>query len=167
MDLLTVVAHELGHVLGLDDLYGAEHADDLMSAMLPPGVRRLPLGIGQPLLPGWATGVAERVESTDLLLGGLARGLDPLAGFGLVPATTSRDEAFSASRESESAADVDLAASLRMELDDRRLPPDSKSRASLVETDDLDDLLDLLTDRQSIRQSGSPAHDEIFADWDR
>jgi uncharacterized repeat protein (TIGR01451 family) len=167
MDLLTVMTHELGHVLGLDDLYDAEHADDLMSAVLPPGVRRLPLGIGQPLLPGWATGVAERVGSTDLLLGGLARGLDPLAGFGLFPATTSRDETPSAARESESAADVNLAASLRMELDDRRLPPDSKSRAALVESDDLDDLLDLLTDRQSIRQSGSPAHDEIFADWDR
>jgi hypothetical protein len=167
MDLLTVMTHELGHVLGLDDLYGADHADDLMSATLPPGVRRLPLGIGQPLLPGWATGVAERVESTDLLLGGLARGLDPLAGFGLVPATTSRDETPSAARKSESASDVDLAASLRMELDDRRLPPDSKSQAALVESDDLDDLLDLLTDRQSIRQSGSPAHDEIFADWDR
>jgi hypothetical protein len=42
MDLLTVVMHELGHVLGLADLDGEEHAHDLMSTTLQPGVRRLP-----------------------------------------------------------------------------------------------------------------------------
>ena len=38
IDLLTVLAHELGHLLGADD------ADDhnLMDAHLPPGLRRLP-----------------------------------------------------------------------------------------------------------------------------
>src|SRR5262249_42972257 len=31
MDLLTVVTHELGHVLGLADLTGAENANDVMA----------------------------------------------------------------------------------------------------------------------------------------
>ncbi len=38
MDLLTVVAHELGHLLGLGDDAG----DDLMGEYLPAGTRRLP-----------------------------------------------------------------------------------------------------------------------------
>jgi hypothetical protein len=38
MDLLTVVAHEMGHVLGLADA----DTSDLMGSTLPPGVRRMP-----------------------------------------------------------------------------------------------------------------------------
>lgn len=38
MDLLTVVMHELGHVLGFDH----DASDNLMSESLLPGVRRLP-----------------------------------------------------------------------------------------------------------------------------
>jgi hypothetical protein len=40
MDLLTVVEHELGHELGLDDLDPAAHPADLMAATLATGVRR-------------------------------------------------------------------------------------------------------------------------------
>ncbi len=40
MDLLTVVMHELGHVAGLDDLYGADERDDLMYAWLDPDMRK-------------------------------------------------------------------------------------------------------------------------------
>jgi hypothetical protein len=39
MDLLTVVAHEMGHVLGLADA----DTSDLMGSTLPPGVRRVPV----------------------------------------------------------------------------------------------------------------------------
>jgi hypothetical protein len=42
VDLLTVVAHELGHVLGLEDLAGEEHADAVMAEVLEPGLRRVP-----------------------------------------------------------------------------------------------------------------------------
>ena len=39
-DLLTVVLHEMGHVLGLDDLDSQAHADDLMAGSLMPGEQR-------------------------------------------------------------------------------------------------------------------------------
>jgi hypothetical protein len=42
VDLLTVLTHELGHVLGLDDDYGADpYTGDVMAWALPPGVRRI------------------------------------------------------------------------------------------------------------------------------
>ena len=41
IDLLTVVEHELGHVLGLDDLDAS--LDALMSAKLGTGIRRMPI----------------------------------------------------------------------------------------------------------------------------
>ncbi len=42
MDLLTVVEHEMGHVLGLPDVPGDGHATELMSQYLAVGVRRAP-----------------------------------------------------------------------------------------------------------------------------
>ncbi len=41
MDLLTVMMHELGHVLGLDDLDSLDNHDDLMAETLAIGFRRL------------------------------------------------------------------------------------------------------------------------------
>jgi len=49
MDLLTVVMHELGHVLGLDDIDSKTNAHDLMSHTLNMGVRRVDLETAQQL----------------------------------------------------------------------------------------------------------------------
>jgi hypothetical protein len=43
MDLLSVLAHEFGHVLGLDDLDLGSHAGDLMAEALAAGMRRSPV----------------------------------------------------------------------------------------------------------------------------
>ena len=42
IDLLTVLAHEMGHLLGYGDLDSDLHTDDIMADTLPPGARRLP-----------------------------------------------------------------------------------------------------------------------------
>ena len=41
IDLLSVMTHELGHVLGLPDLDFHDHADHIMAAALPIGTRRV------------------------------------------------------------------------------------------------------------------------------
>ena len=67
VDLLTAVAHELGHVLGWDDQDDQEQGADLMANRLPTKTRRLPtarhtsgaeaLGLGAQAVPGREDGV--------------------------------------------------------------------------------------------------------------
>jgi hypothetical protein len=45
MDLLSVVAHELGHLVGLDDDHNADHAADVMGESLMAGTRRMPTSV--------------------------------------------------------------------------------------------------------------------------
>jgi len=52
MDLLTVVMHEIGHVLGFEDLDAEEYPRDLMSATLAAGVRRLDIEADQSVTAG-------------------------------------------------------------------------------------------------------------------
>jgi hypothetical protein len=42
IDLVTLIAHELGHIAGLDDLDVSDYPNDLMTEYLAPGVRRVP-----------------------------------------------------------------------------------------------------------------------------
>ena len=45
MDLLTVVMHEMGHILGLDSFFALADREGLMYAYLTTGERRLPMRI--------------------------------------------------------------------------------------------------------------------------
>jgi hypothetical protein len=51
MDLLTVVEHELGHVLGLNDLDAAAQPHDVLTVTLPTGTRRFPTPVAAPAGP--------------------------------------------------------------------------------------------------------------------
>jgi hypothetical protein len=50
IDLLTVVMHELGHELGLDDISADVLAHDIMTQTIASGTRRLPGGPDAPVL---------------------------------------------------------------------------------------------------------------------
>jgi hypothetical protein len=84
MDLETVVLHELGHVLGLDDVKLPAWSADLMATTLEPGVRRLPDGLSPvldtavttPAIPSRTASLATGVPAASL--GGQARPAAPL-----------------------------------------------------------------------------------------
>jgi uncharacterized repeat protein (TIGR01451 family) len=70
VDLLTVVAHELGHVFALADVSNATQPGNLMDTYLAPGVRRLPgEAVGLDAIPalaqtGYSTGVFSHASAT-------------------------------------------------------------------------------------------------------
>ena len=75
IDLLTVLTHEMGHVLGLSDLDGQATPDSLMAGTLQPGQRRAvnasdlqspgeSVGGGDLIAP---TGVAAPIDGRDML----------------------------------------------------------------------------------------------------
>ncbi len=97
-DLLTVVMHELGHVLGLNDLNPAAFPDDLMAETLATGVRRMPSAQDVAMVLA-AQSVGERAATpsgtpdaalVDIVLGALDPGvLAPPTSSGLATATGS------------------------------------------------------------------------------
>ena len=85
MDLLTTVMHEMGHSLGLEDLYGAVDAHDLMYALLETGERRSP-----------NEGQADTALDLGELLGGADGGIAGLEGRGNATVPASGDMAAAA-----------------------------------------------------------------------
>jgi hypothetical protein len=75
VDLLTVLTHEMGHLLGLDDLDIHEHPGDVMGEFLSAGVRRLQ-GVGEwtvgDAFSGWVdtSGPTRSVSDADPTLAG-------------------------------------------------------------------------------------------------
>jgi hypothetical protein len=83
MDLLTVVMHELGHVLGLDSQYQGDPSD-LMAAYLGTGERRLPraadfVAIPVPIEPAAVASTPTFVAAGFSPRESLSRGLKPAA----------------------------------------------------------------------------------------
>ena len=71
MDLLTVVTHELGHILGLSDVSASEVPNDLMDIELPTGTRRF---VSAADLAALATGPGTPTTSSDAAI---AMGIAP------------------------------------------------------------------------------------------
>jgi hypothetical protein len=68
VDLLTVVTHELGHLLGLSDIRAAASSANVMADFLSAGIRRLPSGMQALTPPNEAILIA--TEAADALFAG-------------------------------------------------------------------------------------------------
>ena len=74
-DLLTVIMHEMGHVLGLEDTYEAEHQQDLLHGGFMEGERRLPVaGQADGAEAGIVFGAKASLTVNNLLEGGVGSG---------------------------------------------------------------------------------------------
>jgi hypothetical protein len=69
IDLLTVVSHELGHVLGLEDLDPLHSTHELMSATIEPGIRRTPSSIPE---RAWPEPASAQAAASGFLTAGLS-----------------------------------------------------------------------------------------------
>jgi protocatechuate 3,4-dioxygenase beta subunit len=104
VDLLTVMAHELGHVLGLPDVPNASNPGNLMDDSLAPGIRRLPTpSASASRLPAWQVSLANTALGHASALGQLpaASGVNNavlalMAGTSPVASVPVQDQVFSA-----------------------------------------------------------------------
>ena len=134
MDLLWVISHELGHLLGLDDMDPTAHAGEFMAARLSASTGRLPLG-----------GESVRLTTLDLSQPGYrpsTRVVDDLFSGGawwasqarptlqlqlqrqllrLQPMNAKRDDLFAGDRDSSTLLADELAADVEAVVADRRL----------------------------------------------
>jgi hypothetical protein len=142
IDLLTVVTHELGHVLGLPDLDAADHPHEVMSGRLDVGVRRLPLGIE--IAPDSVLTQQPALLPADRLFAGLGGFVDGEAGDELSDlGRARRDESLGM---------------IQRELE----PADSALEIDRL-LDDEEDLFADLSDRRAERRDEESA-DQLFAE---
>src|SRR5205823_3921055 len=119
IDLLTVLMHELGHVIGLDDLPTADTAHDLMTETLNTGTRRGPTAFAPqsstasfdaaPVLMVGSTTAAIAAPAADpsILLSDRGPATSPAASdFGSSIATVPADTPLAADRRSAEEADA-------------------------------------------------------------
>ena len=92
MDLLTVIMHELGHLLGHPDLSPQTFPDDLMSSSLSAGLRRLPDSVAPtaarsaaPAQPSSPSSVAQRDAAKDAIFAALAQPPSAATADGSIP----------------------------------------------------------------------------------
>jgi hypothetical protein len=146
MDLLSVVTHELGHVLGLPDLDPEFHPHDVMAGRLDAGLRRLPV-IGETSISAapMSRGVGSMADRLFADLGGLFadRDSDP---FGELDAH--RREAITPGFERDRSGGAWSQAAGRVLDDDEDLLTDRVERRAVGRDEDsADQLFAELTDR--------------------
>lgn len=140
IDLLTVVLHELGHVIGLEDLSAVQDENDLMFRDIAAGLRRLPGDHGSSStstlpVPG---------PSVDLTSGGEAS--DGLNGLLQTPLIGSQTPA-------------ELYADRKDDEADEQTTPGDFSRVEHDDTNGIDNIFTLLTEEDAL--SSQNPFDEI------
>jgi hypothetical protein len=142
MDLLTVLRHEFGHVLGFEDLDPAVHDEELMSATLTAGTRRLLVASEDLVMVNTELTVSEDTETEPETESAAVLVFDDIAGVFAhrptpptsgVPRGYLLDRAaFAATVPATTPPSVDTAGEEKAEVQEHPQPPMSPARQSAL-----------------------------------